>query len=61
NHKSALDHLDVICSYCKDKVALGHMSGPHSEAEVQNILGGHFTSSPLGIVKKSGEPGKFRV
>jgi hypothetical protein len=23
NHKSALDHLDVIKAYCRDKVALG--------------------------------------
>lgn len=37
------------------------MSGPFSEDEVFNILGGHFVSSPLGVVEKAGEPGKFRV
>jgi hypothetical protein len=61
NHKSALEHIDVICSYCQDEVALGRMSGPFSADEVFNILGGHFVSSPLGVVEKAGEPGKLRV
>lgn len=61
NHKSALDHLDIICTYCNDKVKLGHMSRPFTVAQVHSILGGHFMSSPLGIVEKSGEPGKFRI
>lgn len=61
NHKSALDHLDVIRAYHCDKVALGRMSGPFTEDQVFDILGGHFASSPLGVVEKSGEPGKFRV
>lgn len=37
------------------------MSGPFSASQVQNILGGHFVSSPLGVVEKSGESGKYRV
>lgn len=61
NHKSALKHLDVIRSYCNDEVALGRMSGLFTRNEIHNILGGHFVSSPLGVVEKSGEPGKFRV
>lgn len=61
NHRSALEHLDVIRAYCADEISLGRMSGPFSETEVQNFLGGHFASSPLGVVEKSGEPGKFRV
>jgi len=61
NHKSALDHIDVIRTYCEEEVALGRMSGPFSADEVFDILGRHFVSSPLGVVEKSGEPGKFRV
>lgn len=37
------------------------MSGPFSKKEAHHILGGHFISSPLGLVEKSGEPGKFRI
>jgi hypothetical protein len=61
NHKSALDHLDVIRSYCNDEIKLGRMSGPFTKDEVHAILGGHFASSPLGVVEKSSEPSKFRV
>lgn len=61
NHKSALDHLDVIQSYCTDEVKLGRMSGPFTKDQVHDILGGHFVSSPLGVVEKAGEPGKYRV
>jgi len=61
NHKSALDHIDVIHTYCQEEVSLGRMSGPFSADEVFNILGGHFVSSPLGVVEKAGEPGKLRV
>jgi hypothetical protein len=61
NHKSALEHIDIICSYCQDEVALGRMSGPFSADEVFNILGGHFVSSPLGVMEKAGELGKLCV
>jgi hypothetical protein len=61
NHKSALEHIDVIRTYCQEEVALGRMSGPFTADEVFEILGGHFVSSPLGVVEKAGEPGKFRV
>lgn len=61
NHASALDHVDVIHTYCNDKVCLGRMSGPFTAAQVHDILGGHFMSSPLGVVEKSREPGKFWV
>ncbi|KAG2068414.1 hypothetical protein BDR04DRAFT_1024692, partial [Suillus decipiens] len=47
--------------YCCNEVALGHMSGLFTENKIFNILGGHFASSPLGVVEKSGEPGKFHI
>lgn len=61
NHKSALDHLDIIHAYCNNEVKLGCMSGPFTKAQIHDILGRHFVSSPLGVVEKAGEPGKFRV
>jgi hypothetical protein len=59
NHKSALEHINVICTYCQEEVALGRMSGPFMANEVFEILGRHFMSSPLGVVEKAREPGKF--
>jgi hypothetical protein len=61
NHKSALEHIDIIHTYCQEEVALGRMSGPFTADEVFEILSRHFVSSPLGVVEKAGEPGKFRV
>lgn len=61
NHKSALDHLDVIKAYCRDEITLGRMSGPFTKDQVFDILGGHFASSPLGVIEKSREPSKFHV
>lgn len=61
NHKSATDRPDIIIDYCTDEVKLGRMSGPFTKEEVHNILGGHFATSPLGLVEKAGEPGKFRI
>jgi hypothetical protein len=31
------------------------------KTRVHDILGGHFVSSPLGLVKKAGGPGNFRI
>ncbi|KAG2353198.1 hypothetical protein BDR07DRAFT_1222498, partial [Suillus spraguei] len=35
--------------------------GPFTEDQVFDILGGHFASSPLGVVEKSGGHEKFCV
>ncbi|KAG2127254.1 uncharacterized protein EDB93DRAFT_1096635, partial [Suillus bovinus] len=59
NHKSTRERPDIIKKYCNDKVELGCMSGPFSKEEVHHIFGGHFISSPLGLVEKSGELGKY--
>lgn len=61
NHKTARDRPDVILNYCNDEVKLGRMSGPYTKDEVHRILGSHFATSPLGLVEKAGEPGKFRI
>jgi hypothetical protein len=61
NHKTARDRPDVILEYCMDEVKIGRMSGPYTKEEVHSILGGHFATSPLGLVEKAGEPGKFRI
>lgn len=37
------------------------MSGPFTKAQIHDILGRHFVSSPLGVVEKAGEPGKFHI
>lgn len=58
NHKSAADKPEITRNYCKDKVKLRHMSGLSSKEEVHHLLGGHFISSPLGLVEKSG---KYRI
>lgn len=61
NHKSALEHPDVISKYLSEECSLGRMSGPFSKTQIEQELGSNFVSCPLGLVEKAGEPGKFRI
>jgi hypothetical protein len=61
NHKSALEHPEVIRDYLSEERSLGRMSGPFTQEQISLELGGHFVSCPLGLVEKAGEPGKFRI
>lgn len=61
NHPSGIAHMNFIQSYVDEQVSLGRMSGPYSKAQVENILGSPFVSSPLSVVDKAGAAGKYRL
>lgn len=61
NHPSGVEHMDFINSYVQEQVAIGRMTGPYSQTQVESILGGFFVSSPLSVVDKASAPGKFRL
>jgi hypothetical protein len=61
NHKSALEHPEVIRDYLAEECSFGQMSGPYTHQQIEQELSGHFVSCPLGLVEKAGEPGKFRI
>jgi hypothetical protein len=61
NHKSALEHPEVICDYLAEECSFSCMSGPYTRSQIEQELGGHFVSCPLGLVEKAGEPRKFRI
>jgi hypothetical protein len=58
NSPSVSLHSQLVSDYLSNEVRLGHMSGPYSRVEVENILRSPFRSSPLTIVEK---PGGFRI
>jgi hypothetical protein len=62
NHPSTLPHANAILAYLNNEVSLGRMSGPYTPHDLESVLGGqYFTSCPLGVVEKAGEPGKIRI
>jgi hypothetical protein len=63
NHPSVDAHLQFVSEYLEAEVALGRMSGPFSQAEMESVCGGPFQSSPLLVVVRPGglgEPDKLR-
>lgn len=61
NHKGGKEHMDFIEEYVREQVGLGHMTGPYTRTQLEEILGGHFRSSPLSVVEKAGSAGKWRL
>jgi hypothetical protein len=55
NHKSALEHPDIIKQYIEAELSKQHIAGPFSVKPFTN-----FVASPLGLVPKS-NTGKLRV
>lgn len=55
NHKSTLEHPDIIKNYIQTGLSKGRIAGPFSYKPFDN-----FVVSPLGLVPK-GNTGKFRV
>nr|GAT53150.1 predicted protein [Mycena chlorophos] len=60
NHRSALEHPEVIMAYIRAELAAGHYSGPFHPSRLQNIIG-FFRSSPLGVVPKAGSLDEWRI
>jgi hypothetical protein len=59
NHRSALDHPEVIDKIIEKELAAGRYHGPYSREELEEALGRPFVSHPLGLVTKSN--GGFRL
>jgi len=59
NHKSALDHSDVIYSSILVKLSVEQYSGPFSPTILESLIS-IFCSSLLGVVPKS-IPGEFHI
>lgn len=56
NHKSTLDHPDIIEDYIQTRLNKGRIAGPFSNKPFEQ-----FVVSPLGLVNCKGSTGKFRV
>ncbi len=61
NHIHCPEGLDFVLQYALEQVRLGHMSGPYTQSEVEDILGGPFMSSPVFLRPKTGSSGEYRV
>jgi hypothetical protein len=55
NHKSALNHPEIIQAHIQKSSELGRIAGPFASPPLKNCI-----SSPLGVIPKS-EVGKFRI
>ena len=51
---SAADHADIISDRISEELASGKLHVPHSESSVRHI-------SPIGVIPKPHQPGKFRL
>lgn len=63
NHPSAHLHRDQVLAFLEGERAQGRMSGPFSREATEQILGGHFRTSPIHVVvtqKADGSP-KYRI
>lgn len=54
-------HLAFALEYVQEQVALGRMTGPYTQSQVEEVLGGPFKSAPLSAIDKAGSPGKLRL
>ena len=62
NHVTNTTDVNHALQYLAEEVAVGRMSGPFSESELQtHFRNQHFQTAPLGVVPKAGEPGRFRI
>ena len=61
NHKAGVEHMDFIQSYVDEQVALGHMTGPYTGHQAEEILGSCFRSSPLAVTEKPGSKSGLRL
>jgi hypothetical protein len=59
NMKSALEHPQFIDQHITEEVEAGRMSGPYTRDETHHIFGGHFQTTPLGIIEQ--EPGSNKL
>ncbi len=56
NHSSALEQPELLWAKIMSEVALGHVAGPFDHPPFKR-----YFCSPLGLVPKSGQLGKFRM
>lgn len=60
NHPSASLHPEPVKHDILSEVKVGRMAGPFTTAALEHLVG-CFRTSPLGVVEKSGSPGKLRI
>ena len=56
NHKSVADNLQAVASFIQGELATGRVNGPFQMSHMPGI---HI--SPLGIIPKPHQPGKWRL
>jgi hypothetical protein len=64
NHASVDKHREFVEAYLDGEVAAGRMSGPFTEEETRQIVGGHFQCSPMIVAEQTqelGKPNKLRL
>ncbi|KAF5322726.1 hypothetical protein D9619_000414 [Psilocybe cf. subviscida] len=63
NHPSASLHREQVLAFLEGERAADRMSGPFTQSATEQILGGHFRTSPIHVVvtqKADGTP-KYRI
>jgi hypothetical protein len=61
NLSSAKLNPSYVLQSLLDEVASGRMDGPFSVPDAHHVFGGHFRTSPLGLVEKAGSSTEFRL
>nr|GAT50782.1 reverse transcriptase [Mycena chlorophos] len=61
NLKTTELNPSFIDDYISSEVRAGRMSGPYTREEAFALFGGHFRTSPLGLVEKEPGGGKWRM
>ena len=61
NMKTALENPKLVDEHIREEVETGRMTGPFSIEEAHHIFGGHFRTTPLGLVQKEENTTKWRV
>ena len=61
NMKTAHDMPHIIDEHIQEEISAGRMSGPFTVEEAHTIFGGHFRTTPLGLVQKEPGSAKWRL
>ncbi|KAF7332532.1 Reverse transcriptase/ribonuclease H [Mycena kentingensis (nom. inval.)] len=64
NDKTVETHKQFVADYLDAEVDAGRMSGPFTEEETRQIVGGHFQCSPMIVAEQTqemGKPNKLRL
>ena len=61
NMKTAHDMPHIIDEHIQEETSAGWMSGPFTVEEAHIIFGGHFRTTPLGLIQKEPGSAKWRL